>query len=181
MKNAQGYGTDPMPPEKLIARYERKSTRMQNGCLIYPKEIKAARRIYFLRHGPIPDDLMVCHTCDTPDCIEDSHHWLGTNKENQEDAARKGQKKQSPEHKEKLAAAKRGRTLSAETRAKIGNANKGKIFSESRRKKISAALKGRVMSAEWIEKLAESHKGRPLSATHKQKISQALFTYHASH
>jgi len=112
-----------MLPEKLIARYERKATRLPSGCLLYPKAIKAARRIYILRHGNILKGLFVCHTCDIPDCIEDSHHWLGTNKQNQEDAARKGRKQQSPEHKLKLRLAKLGRKLSEEHRKKISLSN----------------------------------------------------------
>jgi hypothetical protein len=45
---------------------------------------------YFLTHGPIPDGMQVCHTCDNPPCGEPSHLWLGTAAENQADKVAKG-------------------------------------------------------------------------------------------
>jgi hypothetical protein len=50
----------------------------------------AHRLAWTVRHGPIPDGLRVCHTCDTPDCCRDDHHFLGTAKENTHDMMAKG-------------------------------------------------------------------------------------------
>lgn len=38
----------------------------------------------------IPLGKIVCHTCDTPSCVRPDHLWIGTMKENQLDASRKG-------------------------------------------------------------------------------------------
>lgn len=39
--------------------------------------------------GHLPD-LLVLHSCDNPKCINPSHLWLGTNKDNSDDKVRKG-------------------------------------------------------------------------------------------
>lgn len=44
-----------------------------------------------LAHGALPDGgLAVCHRCDTPLCVRPDHLFVGTAKENMQDAAQKG-------------------------------------------------------------------------------------------
>ena len=46
--------------------------------------------VYTMWNRPIPGGLYVCHSCDVKRCINPRHLWLGTNKDNQLDASRKG-------------------------------------------------------------------------------------------
>ena len=50
----------------------------------------AARFSWVIHNGPIPDGLLVCHTCDNRMCTNPEHLFLGTNKDNQQDMIRKG-------------------------------------------------------------------------------------------
>lgn len=101
-RHVQRHGT-PCPPsirERLSQGSERHGScllwtgsRYPNGYgrIGYQGRDRMAHRLaYELHHGPIPDGLYVCHHCDTPNCIEPSHLFVGTQADNLDDMRRKG-------------------------------------------------------------------------------------------
>lgn len=52
---------------------------------------KIANRIFWEHnHGPIPKGLCILHKCDNPSCVNESHIYLGTKKQNADDMFERG-------------------------------------------------------------------------------------------
>lgn len=66
------------------------------------------RLAWVLTNGPIPAGLQVCHTCDNPPCCRPEHLFLGTIKENLQDASAKGRLTRSAETRERMGRWQRG-------------------------------------------------------------------------
>lgn len=149
------------------------------GIIRYENRAAYAHRVaWALVHGPIPPKMMVCHHCDVPLCVNSDHLFLGTAKDNMQDALKKGR---IADHLESLRQYHVGKPKSVEHRAKISRAHIGKNqgpCSLEQRLKISQALKGRVHSAEHNLRVGLAHKGREKSLEHREKLRLASIAFH---
>lgn len=67
--------------------YGVKYVRFENGKRI---TMLAHRWMWECENGPIPDGMVVMHTCDNPPCVNIHHLRLGTQADNARDMAEKG-------------------------------------------------------------------------------------------
>ncbi len=63
------------------------------GQLVVSRTSYRAHRVAWeLVHGPIPEEMLVCHHCDNPPCVNEKHLFLGTNDDNIADRDAKGRR-----------------------------------------------------------------------------------------
>lgn len=94
-----------MDIESLKSRLADKSTKAENGCHLWigatrgngygaikvdGRVMDAHRAAYIVHKGRIPDGKLVMHTCDHRSCVNPEHLKLGTHRENNVDAIKKG-------------------------------------------------------------------------------------------
>jgi hypothetical protein len=56
------------------------------------RTVNATHVAWMVYRGPIPDGVVLCHRCDTPQCVNPDHLFLGTLSENIMDSINKGRR-----------------------------------------------------------------------------------------
>lgn len=54
------------------------------------RQVLSHRASFELFRGPIPHGMLVCHSCDTPPCVNPDHLFVGLHSDNMFDAVNKG-------------------------------------------------------------------------------------------
>ena len=72
--------------------------KFQTGVFGSQRHYRSHRYAYELRVGPITDNMLVLHRCDTPACCNPKHLFLGTQKINRVDCKDKGRTSRGEKH-----------------------------------------------------------------------------------
>ncbi|HET9396036.1 MAG TPA: HNH endonuclease signature motif containing protein, partial [Nitrospiraceae bacterium] len=70
------------------------ATAARYGMFRWRGKNRLAHRIaYYFAYGVFPTNVCVCHRCDNTKCCNPNHLWLGSRKDNAQDALKKGRLK----------------------------------------------------------------------------------------
>lgn len=64
--------------------------RLRNGSNSSGKRASAHRVSLVLATGEVPDNMLVCHHCDNPSCVNPDHLYIGTSLQNNRDRVMRG-------------------------------------------------------------------------------------------
>lgn len=99
------YGTLDELPRETIEQYLEKYINKTESCWLWTghkasngygvvsfgsKRFRAHRKVYEIKFGPIPDNLLACHTCDNRICVNPDHIFIGDYQANNDDMSQKG-------------------------------------------------------------------------------------------
>lgn len=72
--------------------WQGKLDKQRYGIFGFEKKVWRANRLSWKLHNnqEIPIGKLVCHSCDTPQCCNPHHLWIGTHKDNTQDILKKG-------------------------------------------------------------------------------------------
>jgi hypothetical protein len=159
------------PPKPTVERFWRNVVKIEKGCWLYGKfksdeiygllsitkseqehwgreTIYAHMYSFILHKGPVPDGLLVCHSCDVRRCVNPDHLWAGTQKQNLDDMRKKNRQK----------------FLSGKDNPMWGKSgNKNPMWG-----------KKRSHSEESKKKMSDSRRGRAATRQHREAISRGL-------
>ena len=100
----KGCGCHVYRTKEQFIEYVKNLPTTETGCKIWPKSKRpngysyttykkkqygVHRLSYIFFKGPIEKGKYICHSCDHRQCVEPSHLWAGTCKDNMEDCKRK--------------------------------------------------------------------------------------------
>lgn len=91
--------------DEMISPMEIAEPEPNTGCYLWPlgtttdgygvfqlrgRKMYAHRWSYLVAFGHLPEGVLVLHKCDTPACVNPDHLFLGSQKDNMDDASNKG-------------------------------------------------------------------------------------------